>query len=57
MDKKLLLLCAGVGGIVGSYVPVLLGDNDLLSGWSILGGCVGGLFGIWVGVKLAKRYS
>ena len=50
--KQMALLGAAVFGILGAYVPVLFGDNDLLSGWSILGGMVGGFFGIWVGVKL-----
>jgi hypothetical protein len=57
MNKGLLTLMAGIFGFIGSYIPVLLGDNDLLSGWSILGGVIGGLFGIWVGVKLAKRFG
>ena len=47
---------AAIFGFIGSYIPVLLGDHDLLGGWSILGGVIGGLFGIWVGVKLSKRY-
>lgn len=55
MNKGLLTLMAGIFGLVGSYIPVLFGDNDLLGGWSIFGGVVGGLFGIWVGVKLAQR--
>lgn len=55
MNKGLLTLMAGVFGLVGSYIPVLFGDTDLLAGWSIFGGVVGGLFGIWVGVKLAQR--
>lgn len=55
MNKGLLTLMAGVFGLIGSYMSVLFGDNDLLSGWSIFGGVVGGLFGIWVGVKLAQR--
>jgi hypothetical protein len=57
MNKKLLLLLATIGGIVGGYVPVLFGDNELLDGWSILAGMIGGLFGIWVGVILSKRYG
>lgn len=56
MNKKVLILIAVVGSTVGSYIPTLLGDNDILSGWSILGGLVGGFVGIWLGVKLAKRY-
>lgn len=57
MSKSLLLLCAAIFGGIGSYAPVLFGDNDLLSGWSILGGMVGGFFGIWVGVKVYKAFN
>jgi hypothetical protein len=57
MNKTVLLIFATVFGIAGSYVPVLFGDNDLLSGWSILGGMIGGFFGIWAGVKISKAMS
>jgi hypothetical protein len=57
MNKGLLTIMAGVFSFVGSYIPVLFGDNDLFGGWSILGGVIGGLFGIWVGVKISKRYG
>ena len=52
--KQLILLCAAIFGALGSYVPMLFGDNSLLSGWSILGGMIGGFVGIWAGVKLYK---
>lgn len=55
MNKKVLLLFAGVFGALGGYLPVLFGDTDLLDGWSILGGLIGGLFGIWIGVVVSKR--
>jgi len=55
--KQTILLCATVFGIIGSYIPVLFGDNDLLSGWGILGGMVGGFIGIWAGVKLYRLMS
>ena len=55
MNKKVILLFATVGGIVGGYVPVLFGDNEFLDGWSILMGIVGGIFGIWLGVVVSKR--
>lgn len=48
---------ATVGGIVGGYVPVLFGDTELLDGWSILGGFIGGIAGIWLGVKMSKKYG
>jgi len=57
MYKLLVLTGATIGGIAGAYVPVLFGDNDLLSGWSILGSTVGGLVGIWLGYLLAKRIA
>ena len=49
------MLMAGIFGLIGAYIPVLFGDSDPLSGWSILGSVVGGLFGIWLGVKLSQR--
>ena len=57
MNKRTILLFASVFGFIGAYVPVLFGDNDILSGWSILGGLVGGLFGIWLGVAASKRWG
>lgn len=54
--KQAALFFSAVFGIVGSYVPTLLGDHELLSGWSILGGAIGGFFGIWVGVKVYKNF-
>lgn len=55
MNKVLILTGATLGGIVGAYIPTLLGDTELLDGWSILGSTIGGLVGIWLGYKLAKR--
>jgi hypothetical protein len=52
MDKKLIVLMAGVGGTFGGYLPVLLGAGSL-SGWSLLGGFVGGIIGIYIGYKLS----
>jgi hypothetical protein len=57
MNKKLLLVMATVGGAVGSYAPMLFGDMAFFDGWQLLGGLIGGLFGIWVGVKLSKRFG
>lgn len=56
MNKKLISFMAVLGGLVGGYIPVLFGDNDL-DGWSILGGLIGGFVGIWLGVVLSKRYG
>ncbi len=53
--KQVVLIGALVGSTVGSFIPMLFGDNDLLSGWSILGGMLGGFLGIWAAVKLYNR--
>jgi uncharacterized membrane protein YsdA (DUF1294 family) len=57
MNKKVILLFATIFGIVGAYIPVLFGDSDPLSGWSILGSLIGGIFGIWLGVVVSKRWG
>ncbi len=56
MNKKVILLMAAVGSTIGAYIPSIFGDNDILSGWSMLGGLVGGIIGIWLGVKIGQRY-
>jgi len=55
MNKTIILTCATIFGIAGGYVPFLWGDTDLFSGWSILMGMIGGLFGIWVGTLINRR--
>ena len=41
-------------GLVGSYLPILVGNFDIFSGWSILGSLIGGFFGIWLGFFVSK---
>lgn len=53
MNKGFISLLAGIGGVIGSYVPVLFGASGL-SGWSILGGLIGGIAGIWLAVKISQ---
>lgn len=55
--KQIVLISATIFGIAGAYVPALFGDSDIFSGWSILGGLVGGIFGIWLGVFVYKRWG
>jgi drug/metabolite transporter superfamily protein YnfA len=56
MNKAVILLFATIFELAGSFLPMLFGNNDLFSAWGILGGVVGGIFGIWVGVVISKRY-
>lgn len=57
MNKKVILFFAVIFSTLGAYVPFLLGDKSLLSGWSILCGFVGGLIGIWLGAVVSKRWG
>ena len=57
MNKKTIYLLAGIFGALGAYLPVLFGIDDGFGGWSILGGLIGGIFGIWVAVVLQKRFG
>jgi hypothetical protein len=57
MNKNLILVLATIFSILGSYLPVLFGDSNFFDGWSVLGGFLGGLFGIWLAVWLSKRYG
>ncbi len=54
MSKKATIsIFAGIGLTIGGCVPLLWG-GDPLGGWSILLGFVGGIVGIWVGVKVGN---
>ena len=57
MNKKAILFFAMLFSTIGGYLPVLFGDTNFLDGWSILGGLIGGLFGIWAGVVILKRWG
>jgi hypothetical protein len=52
MNKSLIMVMAGVGGSIGGYLPVLFGASSL-GGWSILSAFIGGLVGIYIGVKMS----
>jgi hypothetical protein len=55
MNKTIIMFFTVVFSLVGGYAPVLFGDS-VFSGWGVLGGVVGGIFGIWLGVVVSKRY-
>jgi uncharacterized membrane protein YfcA len=57
MNRRIILLFVTVFSVVGGYLPMLFGDAQLFDGWSILGGTVGGIFGIWLGVYVSKRWG
>ena len=55
MNKYVILVFMIIFELAGSFLPMLFGNNDLFSGWSILGGVIGGLFGIFVGVVVSNK--
>lgn len=56
MNKNVIMFFTVIFSLAGSYIPMLLGETDIFSVWSVIGGFVGGVFGIWVGVLACKRF-
>jgi len=54
MGRSVIGLCAGFGGFVGSYVPVVLFGASSFGLASLLFGAVGGVLGVWAGVRIAE---
>lgn len=52
MNKALMWTSITVFGFIGSYIPVILWRAGGFSGWSIFGGFVGSLFGVWAAIRL-----
>ncbi len=56
MSTKTIVSVAMTAGMtVGGLAPWVFGDHALLDGWGILGGLIGGIVGIWAGVKVSKQ--
>ncbi len=56
MDKKLVYLAIGVGGLVGAYLPVVLFHVDGFSVMSIIGSIIGAFLGLFVAYKIIQNY-
>lgn len=52
MHRSVIGLCAGAGMFVGGYVPALWGGSAF-SASSLLLSVVGGIVGIWAGVRVS----
>jgi hypothetical protein len=52
MHRSVIGLCAAVGMLVGGYVPALWGGSAF-SASSLLLSFLGGVAGIWAGVRLS----
>lgn len=56
MSNKLVWFGVLVGSSLGGYAPVLFGESAF-SLWGVLGSTIGGVAGIWAGIKLSDRYG
>jgi len=52
--KALIYIGIFVGSTIGSWLGSLPDHGNFLGGWSILGGLVGSVAGIWAGFKLGQ---
>jgi hypothetical protein len=52
--RSVIGLCATFGTFAGGYVPSLWGDSGL-SLTALLFGAAGGVFGVWLGVRLSAN--
>jgi len=55
MGKSVIGLCAGLGTVLGGYVPVLWGASSF-SLVSLVFSLAGGIAGIWLGVRVSEVY-
>lgn len=53
MDKKTVYLLISAGGLIGSYLPVLLFKANGFGLASILGGIIGSIIGVFVAYKMS----
>jgi hypothetical protein len=52
VERRVIWLCALVGGTIGSFVPVLWGGSDMSLG-SLGFGAIGGVAGVIFGARLS----
>lgn len=50
-QKTIIYIFIAIFGAGGSWLGSLLDKGNMFGVWGIIGGTVGGLFGIWVAVK------
>lgn len=54
--KSILTTCTILGSAVGSYAPALFGGSAL-SFTSVITAALGGIAGIYIGLKITNLYS
>lgn len=51
MERRVVWLCIGVGSTVGGFLPELWGSSGFGLA-SILFGAIGGIAGLWLGLRV-----
>ncbi len=55
--KLMSYVGASVGGLIGACIPILFMHASGLSGWSLLGGFIGTIAGIYPGYKIGQYFD
>lgn len=55
--KIAIYIGAGIGGLLGGYLPVLLWGASALDASSLIGGFAGTIIGLWAGYKAGKYFD
>ncbi|MBI5037874.1 MAG: hypothetical protein HZC01_04195 [Candidatus Kerfeldbacteria bacterium] len=50
-QKFVIYFCLSVGAAIGGYIPALWHDS-IFSPWSVILSAVGGIVGLYVGIKI-----
>ena len=50
-QKTIIYIFIAIFGTAGSWLGSLLDKGNIVGVWGIIGGTIGGLFGIWAAVK------
>lgn len=57
IQKRTVMIGAIAGMTLGGAAPMLFGDYNTLDLWSVLGGFVGGIAGIWLAATLSRYFG
>lgn len=53
----MIYIGAGIGGLIGAYIPVMFGDSNPFSGWSLLCSGLGTIVGLWAGYQAGQYFD
>lgn len=54
--KTIIWIGITIGGTIGSWLGAIPDGGNWLGGWSILGGFIGSILGLWAAYKIGHYY-